>query len=145
MKFLECYDPKSGFADVDLTQLDDEEKPTDQASTPEEEDPLPLDHPGEEWEEYSLRLHRTAFLLKIDGAPYEAKYIWYELGWMTDNPTISGTMERDMPVESHPLYSEPHMVYGSAHSCYDLTIFKKALQWDTDTNKAISMLVMKCS
>ncbi|KAH9986993.1 hypothetical protein BJV74DRAFT_796619 [Russula compacta] len=128
---------------INLTHLDEDKTPMGHIDPFNETDLLPLDHPGEEWEQYSPRLHGVAFLMMIEGVPQEAKYIHYELGWMTDNPTILGTMGHDMLVESCPLYAEPHTIYGSAHSHYNLMIFKKALQWDADTNKAISMLANK--
>ncbi|KAH9964093.1 hypothetical protein BJV74DRAFT_799689 [Russula compacta] len=84
---------------IDLTNSDNEGL-TNPTEIPDEEDPLPLDHPREEWEQYSPRLHGNTFLLTIDGSPQEAKYIQYELGWMSDNPAISGTMGWDLPIES---------------------------------------------
>ncbi|KAH9968577.1 hypothetical protein BJV74DRAFT_799398 [Russula compacta] len=84
---------------IDLTNSNDEGSPNP-TEVPEEEDPLPLDHPGEEWEQYSPRLHGNTFLLTVDGSPQEAKYIQYELSWMSDDPMISGTMGWDLPIES---------------------------------------------
>ncbi|KAH9970933.1 hypothetical protein BJV74DRAFT_889435 [Russula compacta] len=53
---------------IDLTNSDDEGSPNPMEVL-DEEDPLPLDHPGEEWEQYSLRLHGNTFLLTIYRSP----------------------------------------------------------------------------
>ena len=86
-------------------------------------------HPGDGWEAFTAAPDQDLFYLADKtGVMTIAKYLKYELGWMDDKPTISGSLGKGRPSHMKPLVTSPWLMpIGTPHSHYDLFLFKKAL------------------
>lgn len=96
-------------------------------------------HPGEGWKVFTVALDQDLFYLADEtGTMTITKYLKYKLGWMDDEMMLSGSLGKGRPSHTKPLVASPwSMPIGMPHSQYDLSLFKKALQWDADIDEAI--------
>lgn len=137
---------------IDLTYLDDKDEDEDNTSisyhicspttSVHEITALRVEedmHPGNGWEVFTAALDQDLFYLADEtGTMTISKYLKYELGWMDDKLTVSGSLGKGRLPHTKPLVASPwSMPIGTPHSHNDLSLFKKALQWDADIDEAI--------
>ena len=65
-------------------------------------------HPGEGWEAFTAAPDQDLFYLaNKTGTMTITKYLKYKMGWMDDEPTLSGSLGKGRPSHTKPLVASP--------------------------------------